>query len=348
MSSTPTEIVVASANIAGGMRAGNAHPDKFRLLAEALTDQEFGVPDVVGLQEVIQVPEAGRDDLQEVQKELPGKWVPYFFPHLDSYEQPHPRKWSSQIFNAYFAAGQRILQGTGVLVRASHTILSLWSGMARASNEGSSVGRVMPIPDMIYCGNRDTEAYSLLMTRLKIGDRNLLFCCTHLSTLTREDPRRRARRPTTAARKTREATPSAIARRRAQAEWIVNYLEGYEAELKETEAIVLVGDFNCEPDAAELEGLADGDRLDLKHAHLGVPDEWGEQSGWTQCPRLPHTHRDNYHPTGEKRLLIDHVFVSQDLKVTGAIIVELDSLEEKSGKPGRISDHHPVVVRLLV
>lgn len=346
MSSTETEIVVASANIAGGMRAGKGHPHKFRLLADALAKHQ---PDIIGLQEVVRVPDAGRDDLQKMQDKLPGQWVADFFPHLDSYMQPHPKKWSSKIFADHFSKGQRILQGNGVLVRKAHPILNLWSGIEGTSSDGRTVGRIMPVPSMIYCGNRDTEAYSLLMTRLMIRDKTILFCCTHLSTLKEED-----QDPQGGKEKIRKPTAGAIARRREQARWIVEYLESYQEELGQKEPIVFVGDFNCEPNASELRPLG---WLGLRHAHLGQADRWIERTGWDPHPGRdgsdpppppPHTHRERWVPSTERKILIDHVFVSENLKVTNAIILDLDFEEEKSGIRGTISDHHPVVITLLL
>jgi endonuclease/exonuclease/phosphatase family metal-dependent hydrolase len=327
-----TEIVVASANIAGAMRAGKAHPQKFQLLASGLAKHN---PDIIGFQEVIRVPGAARDDLRSIQNSLPGPWVPDFFPHLDSHVQSHPGKWASPIFRGYFSSGRRILQGTGVLVKVSHSLLNVWGGKLDSSSQGRTVGQFMPIPDTIYCGNRDTEPRSLLMTRVKISDKTVLFCCTQLSTLKEEDQKKNGKN-------VRIPTPRAIARREEQVRWIVEYLKSYQKELGEIEPIILVGDFNCEPDANEFQPLYN---FGFAHAHLGSPADWPLPSGWSACPTPPHTHRERFHADTTRKILIDHVFVKQ-ASVKEAYIVDLEPIEINSGTAGTISDHHPVVVKL--
>ena len=57
------EITIATVNIAGARRMDDTNPGKFRLMANELAVYN---PDIIGLQEVIRVPEAGRDDLQSI------------------------------------------------------------------------------------------------------------------------------------------------------------------------------------------------------------------------------------------------------------------------------------------
>jgi exonuclease III len=109
------ELVVGTANIAGAMRGGkDANRDKFKILANQLAKYN---PDIIGFQEIIRIPAAGRDDLKSIQTELGGDWFSFFFPQLDSHIHSHPRKWETDIFIEYHSLGQRIYQGTGILVK---------------------------------------------------------------------------------------------------------------------------------------------------------------------------------------------------------------------------------------
>jgi len=317
-------VTILTANIAGAARMENAHPNKFPLLARAIEPYE---PDVIGLQEVIQVPAAGRDDMKALQDKLQrldgSTWTSFFFPHLDSYVQSHPKKWRSAAFVEYHDRGQQILQGTGLLVSSSCTLLSL--------NHSSPVSaQIMPWPGGQYAGDRDTEPRLLLTAHLEIRGVGMLLACTQLSTLTLEDQAGGVRNP-------KPAQPL----RQRQVEWLVDQLKSQRAG---GQPAVLIGDFNCEPDAPDLTLLYQNG---FKHCHLGPPDDWRVRDGWTDCPSPPHTHRKRRSAADPSRnILIDHVFVTAPLICDQAYIVDLDPIEKASGLLGTISDHHPVVVRV--
>ena len=60
--SKASDITIVKTNIAGAMWKGDAHPNKFQLLSSALAKY---TPDIIGLQEVIQVSDVNRDDLTQ-------------------------------------------------------------------------------------------------------------------------------------------------------------------------------------------------------------------------------------------------------------------------------------------
>jgi endonuclease/exonuclease/phosphatase family metal-dependent hydrolase len=336
-------ITVATVNIAGGMRAGEANPDKFKLLAASLAEY---TPDIIGLQEVIRVPEAEHDDLKRIKNELGGDWYSFFSPHLDSYIDSHPRKWTSSIFEEYYLSGQRIYQGTGILIKNEKisenespiAIVNLWD--SKRSGEAENVGKIMPYPNTVYCGNRDTEPRSLMMVRVKIQGKYLLFCCTQLSTLTEEDNEIKKAEDTI---KVRKPTFNSVRRREKQVRWIVEYLKSYQDELGVVEPIILVGDFNCEPSSRELKSFQE---IDLVHAHQGLPDNWVNLKGWMKAPNPPFTHRVRVHFKEDRRILIDHIYVSsKDFSIKEANIIDLNNIEN-AGTHGKVSDHNPVIVKL--
>ncbi|HEX3045372.1 MAG TPA: endonuclease/exonuclease/phosphatase family protein [Bacillota bacterium] len=342
------ELTVATVNIAGGMRAGDAKSDKFKLIAETLREYN---PDIISLQEVIRVPEAGRDDLKGLRDEMKGEWYSFFFPHLDSHNHSHPQKWTSPIFIDYYSKDQRIYQGTGVLVRnkknskdsSSILALNLWDD--RKTGEHEVAGVTIPYPPTIFCGGRDTEQRTLMMIRVQIYGINTLFCCTHLSSLKEEDslaPHGEIQEKD-GTKKIRKPTPASIQLREKQTKWIIGYIKSYQKELGRSEPLILAGDFNCEPDAKELKALRE---LGLVHGHLGNTGDWKNEKGWTEAPAAPYTHRNRFHSKEARRILIDHIFFTQaHFSIKEAYVIDFD---QKGIPIKEVSDHNPVIVRLSV
>jgi endonuclease/exonuclease/phosphatase family metal-dependent hydrolase len=316
----PKTIRVATANIAGAARAERADPCKFELLASVLS----GV-DAIGLQEVVRVidPATGRiiqDDLAVLTAThaLSG-YHSFFFPHLDSTQHPHPKKWSSDVFKQYWAAGYRIHQGTAILVAPQH---AFWH-LLEDDRPGDGSAQILPWYDKnptFYRGDRDTEPRSLLVTRVRIGRHFILFCCTQLATLSKEDTEE-GRKPTRGGRK----------RRKRQIEWIVDYLQDYQNARKEyqeqrenapekvrEDPVILVGDFNTAFDAEELDPL--------------------KQFGLAPVRCGGHSHRKH-------RILMDLVFAPKGTRAR-AKIIDLSGFEALPNR--RISDHHPVIADIHI
>lgn len=311
-------IQVATANLAGAAREEEASLHKYKILGEILS----GV-DIVGLQEVVKVYEPGehrviRDDVRHLQSDSRlSDYECYFYPHLDSTQQSHPDKWDSRIFHSYYEKGYQVMEGTAVLVDRQHCICDFW----RDNRSGYAIGQVIPWysdKPTFYLGNRDTQPRSLLLTRVRLAEKSILFCCVHLTTLREENVRQHGTDK-------RVATQRAIDIRTKQIEWVVQYIRSYHEARRNmgkiAEPVVLVGDFNAEPTARELDGLKE---LDLELLPLTPPS-------------ICYTHR-------KYRIWVDLIYVAKRAIVGSARIIDLENLEEPSGK--RLSDHNPVIAEL--
>jgi endonuclease/exonuclease/phosphatase family metal-dependent hydrolase len=308
-------IKVATANIAGAAREETADPCKCMILGSILSDA-----DIIGLQEVVKVvrPDGSicRDDVKELQNGGLSGYESFFFPHLDSRQHSHPLKWEGDektrsAFRSYYAQGCHIQQGAAVLVKQPHRIYDLWR-----DRPGSALGQIIPWyldAPTFYQGNRDTEPRSLLLARIRLKNKFVLFCCTQLTTLKEENQK-------VSGKTQRIPTPSAIGIRTNQINWIVQYIKNYRAARQEEEPIILVGDFNAKPTAQELQHLVSN--LDLE----GIFPE-GD----------PATHRGYEIP-------IDLIYATKATLFGSARIVNLEDWETSSGK--RISDHYPVIAEI--
>jgi len=309
---------VATANLAGGAREEEVDPRKYKILGDMLS----GV-DIIGLQEVVKVyrPDehsAIRDDIRHLQDDSRlSDYQHYFFPYLDSTQHSHPSKWSSRIFHSYYEKGYYILEGIAVLVQRQHCICDFW----RNDKSGYAIGQIIPWYSdkaTFYLGNRDTQPRSLILTRIKLFDRYILFCCVHLTTLKEENIKQHGEDK-------RVATQKAINIRAKQIDWISQYIRSYqEARCKMdgiVEPIIILGDFNAEPTASELDGLKD---LDLKLVPFITPS-------------IDYTHR-------KYRILVDMIYAAKHTINGNTHIINLENLEEYSGM--RLSDHYPVIADL--
>jgi endonuclease/exonuclease/phosphatase family metal-dependent hydrolase len=311
------EITVGTANIAGAARQEVADPGKHSLLADIL-----GGTDILGLQEVVQVedPASGRlvhDDIAALKRGGLSGYKHFFFAHLDSTLHPHRRKWGSDIFKDWSERNYRVQQGTAILIKGRYDFYHL------LESDRSGFASAVTLPWYIekptfYRGNRDTEPRSLLVARVKVDARIVLFCCTQLSTLTEEAEDRR------------RSTPNARALRSHQVGWIVDYIKSYQEarrgicnELKQEwvdEPVILVGDFNADKESPELSRLCE---LGLKAVKATRPN---------------HTHRKH-------RIEMDLIFAPGKMRGS-AQVIKLDDLES-SNKRG-ISDHYPVIATLNI
>jgi len=318
---------VATWNSAGGARADRTHPDKYSLIAKVL-----GGVSLIGVQEIIRVidPATGdviRDDLATLTSALePSGYRHFFFPHLDSLRQSHSGKWSSEIFGDYYKDGLQILQGTAVLVSQAHPCGDLLQDPKDDQLE-HGCGQILPWYDhaegpTFYRGNRDTEPRALVMTRVRIGSRFVVFCCTHLTTLKEEDVEVRTEKGVEVKR---ISTKGARDVRELQARWIADHLQRHQRVREESskleDVLIVVGDFNAERGTDELEPLK---KLGLEP----VPAE-GE---------VDFTHREHL-------IEIDLVFAPKAIKKS-AEIVNLSELDDWPGQ--RISDHHPVIAEIEI
>lgn len=311
------KVIVATANLAGAAREQKAHPEKFKQLGPA-----FDGVDLVGLQEVIQVYDAAgdvvRDDLAALQQQggLSG-YQSFFFPHLDSTQQSHYKKWPI-LFPEYYERGYRIQHGNAVLVRKEHPLRDLLLD----DQSGSVTGQVVPWTSAFYGGNRDTEPRSLLLARVRLQHRRfVLFACTHLTALTEENKDGR-----------RAPTERAKHIRKRQIAWIVEYIQSYRAERRKTceerdepyqeEPLLLVGDFNALPKELEESRLSE---LNL------------EEIEPTEGPSF--THRKH-------QIRIDLIYASKSITGNAVRVIDLNALETVADR--RISDHHPVIAELAV
>ncbi len=303
-------ITVATANIAGGARQEAAAPDKFKALSELLCN---GSVDITGVQEVVKMFDSSgkviRDDLEEMTQSTGCNG--FFFCNIDSTKYSHPRKWGSPIFKKHYENGCRILQGAGILLREDHAFVDFLNDHVVEGNP--VITQVIPWylkeeGPVFYQGNRNTEPRSLLLARIKIKGKYILFGATQLSTLTGE----RSSPPEEAARE------RAVRLRKEQLEWICRYMESYNQAAKRfpgigSDAAFLVGDFNA--DEEEMDKNLEGSGLKR------IPAS-GDASA---------THRKH-------GIVIDHICADVDGR---AKIIDLEDLEKDSDK--RISDHHPVI-----
>ncbi len=308
-------IKVATANIAGAAREETADPCKYKMLGSI-----FSGVDIIGLQEVLKVvrPDGSvcRDDVKELQNSGLSGYESFFFPHLDSRQHSHPLKWegdgtTKSAFRSYYDQGCHIQQGAAILVKPPHCIYDFWR-----DRPGSAIGQIIPWycdAPTFYQGNRDTEPRSLLLARIRLKNKFVLFCCTQLTTLKEESQKVSGKAP-------RVPTPNAIAIRTNQINWIVRYIGNYQAARQEKEPIILVGDFNAKPTAQELQPLVSN--LDLERV---FPE--GD----------PATHRGYEIP-------IDLIFATKATLSGSARITDLEDWETSPG--GRISDHHPVIAEI--
>jgi endonuclease/exonuclease/phosphatase family metal-dependent hydrolase len=311
------EITIGTANIAGAARQEQADPGKHSLLARIL-----GVTDVLGLQEVVRAedPVTGQlvhDDIAALKSNGLSDYKHFFFAHLDSMLHPHRRKWGSDIFKDWMERNYRIQQGTAILIKGRHDFYHLLENDRPGSASAVTIPWYIETPTF-YQGNRDTEPRSLLVARVKIGSRVVLFCCTQLSTLTEEAEDRR------------RSTPNARALRSHQIGWTVDYIKSYQEarqeicnELKQEwfdDPVILVGDFNADKSAPELSRLSE---LGLRVTEATGPS---------------HTHRTH-------EIEMDLIFAPESMHKS-AQIIEVDMSE--SSKERRISDHYPVIATLNI
>lgn len=312
-------ITVASANLAGAARAEKAHPDKLKLLGTELAKAE---PDLLGLQEVMRVYDpAGRlvrDDIATLQHAGGlSAYRTYYFPHLDSTQQSHYRKWLD-VLPEYYAQGYQIQQGSAVLLHRQHPVYD----MLLDDRPGFITGQLIPWTSAFYAGNRDTEPRSLLLTRVHLKDqRFVLFACTHLTALKEED-----------IEGGRAPTERAKLIRRRQIAWIVEYIQSYQAERKKTcaergqpyeeEPLILLGDFNAQPEELKDSQLSECGLREVKPA---------------EGPS--YTHRKH-------AIRIDLIYASRSITSANARVINLGALE--TVKDRRISDHHPVIAELML
>jgi endonuclease/exonuclease/phosphatase family metal-dependent hydrolase len=323
-------IRVATANIGGGARREKADPCKYTMLGEILS----GV-DIIGLQEIVRVEDPIgkliRDDIRELQSSGLSDYQHFFFPHLDSRPQSHPRKWegSRSAFSSYYERGYHILQGSAILLRQQHCIYDFWR-----DRPGYAVGQIIPWyyeRPTFYTGNRDTEPRSLLLARIRLRSEIVLFCCTQLTTLRGET--RGSKSPPD------KVTDEARKIRKKQIDWIVDYVKNYQDAHRE-EPIILVGDFNAELGEESLDGL--------HSLGLDFLGPLGDQKN-AQGERIP-THRKH-------GILIDLIYATRDkidVADRGVYIVELEEWEfpgeqvTSDEEKRRISDHNPVFAELRV
>lgn len=309
------EIKVATANVAGGAREEKADPRKYEILGNILSGT-----DIIGIQEVVQVYTADgrrviRNDIESLKNDskLSDYWD-CFFPYVDSSQQSHPDKWSSGIFSSYYEKGYKILEGTAILVNQQHFVCDFWCD----DRQGHGLGQILPWyidTPTIYLGNRDTQPRSMLLTRIKLGNKAILFCCVHLATLKGERAKKGEKLDPEIAQKAKEI-------RAKQINWTVQYIESYQEAFQKQngirEPVILVGDFNAEPGASELEGL--------KQLNLQL------------IPSVGYTHRRH-------EILIDLIFVTGDIIVDKkAKIIDLEKHEVS--KDCSISDHNPVIAHI--
>ena len=308
-------IKVASANIAGAARPEDTHQRKFELLATLL-----GGCDLIGLQEVVKVTDPSNDqviwDDTTMLKNYPqlSDYRTFFFPHLDSRLHIHAKNWSNKVFQKYDHDGYHIQQGTAILSANKHRCRHLF----RDDLAGYGSAQVLPwyiTHPTCYKGDRNTEPRSLLMQRFQIDNRSIVFCCSQLTTLTEENPSDGNRQP----------TRSAVAIRRRQIQWIVDYLSDYKDERKNLsnidDRVIFVGDFNAKPTADELRPLTTLGLIQVPYAQDGIQ----------------YTHRDH-------RIIIDMIFAPNRIHAQTANIIDLDTYD--ASEMGRISDHNPVVAEL--
>lgn len=296
------KIKIATANIAGAARQLQVSSNRHQIIANTLSDI-----DIIGFQEVVKIFDRNNqnyiyNDISELKNNT--NLAPYkhfYFSHLDSLQQSHPDKWTSQIFSQYYNKGNQILQGSAIFVRDNHSISDLWRD--DRDELVSGLGEIIPwyaYKPVIYQGNRDTEPRSVLIMRVKLRKDNeekyVLFCCMQLTTIKGE----------------RDNDSFAIKQaskiRTHQINWIVQYIQSYQNVFKE-EPTIMVGDFNTEPDSAELNGLK---QLGLKIASIfGV------------------THRKH-------KICIDHIYVSKNINPVVANIIDSNNT----------SDHNFVMAEL--
>ena len=304
--------------MAGGAREEYSDPCKYKILGDLLSGS-----DIIGLQEVVQVYEPDsccgiRDDIAELKRDSGlSDYQHYFFPYLDSTQQSHPVKWTSRIFSSYYEQEYRILEGTAILVKQQHSVYDLWCD----DRLGYAVGQVLPWyldAPTIYLGNRDTQPRTLLLARVRLASKFVLFCCTHLATLKEEGAKQYGggKGP---------ATQKAVDLRAMQIKWIVQYIESYqrarEADGKTREPVIIVGDFNAEPKTPELDGLR---QINLELVPFATPN-------------VGYTHRKH-------KILIDLIYAAKCAIKGTACIVDLRELEALSDR--RVSDHNPVIADL--
>jgi endonuclease/exonuclease/phosphatase family metal-dependent hydrolase len=311
-------IKIVTANIAGGACEDYSDPIKYKILGE-----QFSGVDIIGIQEVIQVYKVDnhrviRDDIKDLKKKSGlSDYQSYFFPYLDSTQQSYPYKWNSNIFRPYYEKGYRILEGIAILVKNQHHIYDLW----RNDKPGYAVGQIIPWysdKPTIYLGDRDTQPRNIILARILLKDKFVLFCCVHLTTLKEESFKQ-------SEKDKRLTTSKAIDIRTKQINWIVQYIKSYQNECLNrdgvSEPIILVGDFNTQPESDELNGLK---QLDLELIPFDTSN-------------IRYTHR-------KYSILMDLIYATKGIISGISHIIDLKELETYINK--EISDHNPVIANL--
>ena len=232
--------------------------------------------------------------------------------HLDSYNDPHPKKWNTDLFREHFKAGHHIRQLYGFLIKDELKILNLYM-----EKEGHPTGHIIHWTSRCYTGNRNYEPRAFLFMRIKLQNgRNVLVGSTHLTTQTGENE------PSSEGR---TYDQECVNIRKSQISWIVDYIISYKAERQRLcsqrdeayidEPLILMGDFNATSE-------------ELRHTRL---HELGIRRVEPRGPTFSHrTHK----------IMIDHIFASDSLPCISAEVIDLKQYE---GEDDRIiSDHLPI------
>lgn len=191
---------------------------------------------------------------QQASRFLAGRSRAYFFPtNVSSAASPPRPKWS-KVAARIGASPQDIrlaAYGCGLVTRCR--LLPLFGRQSLPRTQSRPLcgylgtGSIRHSP-LLYLGDQNSEIRPAVFFRTPLGNMSLLVCLTHLATLLHDQSPRGSRVLRAAARRIRTFQCQELAR-------IVRKLNQYRVPGYRECHMVIMGDFNCEPSATELEPL---------------------------------------------------------------------------------------------
>lgn len=240
-----------------------------------------------------------------------GSFRTYFFPtHVSAASPPRPkwRKIAARVGARPWDI-RSAAYGCGLVVR--HRLLPLFGQQPLPSTRACPMyghlgtGSIRYSP-LLYLGDQNSEARPAVFFRMPLGNTSLLVCLTHLVTLLHERSSRVNRILRTTARRIRTFQCRELAR-------VIGELTQYCAYGCGECHTVVMGDFNCEPNATELAPLR---QLGLRCIYDQLHEEYPVTS------------------TANGRCL-DHAWVSSGLTLQAATVRRIGT-----------SDHRGIIFRV--
>ncbi len=308
---------IVSINI-GGHRHTRQEPLDLSRLADQVRqflDIKPEQPTIIALQEANRLWDQNNRLIETgalLAEALGGDYRAYFAGEVDSLTLPHRQDWDKDIYEGF----SRAAEGNGIVTNLP---LAHWPWpYPRPNHPGhgnfNPIATVISRATLYSTGERRTQPRNLFIASLESTWGPLFFMTTHLATF-RDEDRTNPDHPIT-----RQASDERL----FQADQILTVVQELRLAEQDTRLpqrpIILVGDFNAEPDTPEMQAFTPLFRL-LQPRMAGRPGE------------APWTH-------GKYHLHVDHVLTNDPARQLGAL---RDCYILPLPPDNAITDHQPVL-----